>query len=56
MGVAEGVKHCRCLHTLEIGWNFIFSEDVNTMDCTLKECVNLRRLVVANQRTAYGRV
>ena len=47
VGVAEGVKHCRCLHTLEIGWNFIFLKDINTMVCTLKECVNLRRLVVA---------
>ena len=47
MGVAEGVKHSRCLHTLEIGWNFIFLKDINTMICTLKECVNLRRLVVA---------
>ena len=47
VGVAEGVKHCRCLNTLEIGWNFIFLEDVNTMVCTLKNCVNLRRLFVA---------
>ena len=47
VGVAEGVKHCRCLHTLEIGWNFIFLKDINTMVCTLKECVNLHRLVVA---------
>ena len=47
VGVAEGVKHCRCLHTLEIGWNFIFLKDINTMVCTLKECVNLRRLFVA---------
>ena len=47
VGMAEGVKHCRCLHTLEIGWNFIFLKDINTMVCTLKECVNLRRLVVA---------
>ena len=46
MGVAEGVKHCRCLHTLEIGWNFIFLKDINTMVCTLKDCVNLRRLFV----------
>ena len=46
VGVAEGVKHCRCLHTLEIGWNFIFLEDVNIMVYTLKNCVNLRRLVV----------
>ena len=46
VGVAEGVKHCRCLHTLEIGWNFIFLEDVNIMVCTLKNCVNLRRLFV----------
>ena len=46
VGVAEGVKHCRCLHTLEIGWNFIFLGDVNTIICTLKECVNLLRLVV----------
>ena len=56
VSVAEGVKHCRCLHTLEIGWNCILLKDVYTMVCTLKECVNLRRLVVANQRTAYGRV
>ena len=47
VGVAEGVKHCRCLHTLEIGWNFIFLKDINTMVCTLKKCVNLRRLFVA---------
>ena len=47
VGVAEGVKHCRCLHTLEIGFNFIFLKDINTMVCTLKECVNLRRLFVA---------
>ena len=45
--MAEGVKHCRCLHTLEIGWNFIFLKDMNTMVCTLKECVNFRRLFVA---------
>ena len=47
VGVAEGVKHCRCLHTLEIGWNFLFLKDINTMVCTLKDCVNLRRIVVA---------
>ena len=47
VGVAEGVKHCRCLHTLEIGCNFIFLKDINTMVCTLKDCVNFRRLFVA---------
>ena len=47
VGVAEGVKHCRCLNTLEIGLNFIFLKDINTMVCTLKECVNFRRLFVA---------
>ena len=47
VGVAEGVEHCRCLNTLEIGWNFIFLKDINTMVCTLKECVNFRRLFVA---------
>ena len=47
VGVAEGVKHCRCLHTLEFGWNFLFLKDINTMVRTLKDCVNLRRLVVA---------
>ena len=47
VGMAEGVKHCRCLNTLEIGWNFIFLKDINTMVCTLKECVNFRRLFVA---------
>ena len=46
VGVAEGVKHCKCLNTLEIGWNFIFLKDINTMVCTLKECVNLLRLRV----------
>ena len=47
VGVAEGVKHCRSLHTLEIGFNFIFLQDVNSIVCTLKDCVNLQRLVVA---------
>ena len=47
VGVAEGVKHCRCLHTLEIGCNFIFLQDANSIVCTLKDCVNLQRLVVA---------
>ena len=42
VGVAEGVKHCRCLNTLEIGCNFIFLQDVNSIVCTLKDCVNLQ--------------
>ena len=47
VGVVEGVKYSRCLNTLEIGHNFIFLKDINTMVCTLKDCVNLRRLFVA---------
>ena len=46
VGVAECV---RCLHVLEIGFNFIFVKDINTMICTLKEFVNFRHFFVAKR-------
>ncbi len=44
--LAEGIQHCQNLETLELGYNFIWFSDIQSIAFTLKESTKLERVFV----------